>query len=45
MASFVPTHVPTQWNDGRIDRQSGDWAWWLDFSVVTDPDRDLSDGL
>ncbi len=27
--------APVAWNEGRIDKQSGDKVWWFDFSAVS----------
>ena len=29
--------APTAWNGGAVHVESGDQAWWLDFSSVTNP--------
>ena len=30
--------APVAWNSGATHAQSGDKAWWFDFSTVTTPD-------
>jgi len=36
--SMVFSGTPTMWNGGATHIQSGDKAWWFDFSSVTTPD-------
>jgi len=36
--SIVFTGSPVAWNSGSTHTQSGDKAWWFDFSLVTTPD-------